>query len=203
MRWAWRGKPHTRGRRCWMTVASTHCARCRRGAGLRGLMMRSCRPWGACCCKARPRTASAPSCGHSSAWAFSSNGYTASSSARRRSGASSAGWVSQRKSPSAVPSSATMMLLRPGSARLGPGSKKARRVGRLIVFIDESELGEQPTRVRTRAPKGQTPIIQFHFNWTHISVIAGPAARRSLLRWRAPAASAPSSPACRPSHRVP
>jgi len=26
------------------------------------------------------------------------------------------------------------------------------------------------------APKGQTPIIQFHFNWTHISVFAGPQA---------------------------
>jgi len=43
----------------------------------------------------------------------------------------------------------------------------------LIVFIDESGLSERPTRVRTWAPKGQTPIIQFHFNWTHISVIAG------------------------------
>ena len=27
--------------------------------------------------------------------------------------------------------------------------------------------------MRTWAPKGQTPIIQFHFNWTHICVIAG------------------------------
>ena len=27
--------------------------------------------------------------------------------------------------------------------------------------------------MRTWAPKGKTPIIQFHFNWTHISVIAG------------------------------
>jgi transposase len=26
--------------------------------------------------------------------------------------------------------------------------------------------------VRTWAPRGQTPIIDFHFNWTHISVIA-------------------------------
>jgi hypothetical protein len=42
----------------------------------------------------------------------------------------------------------------------------------LIVFIDESGLSERPTRVRTWAPKGHTPIIQSHFNWTHISVIA-------------------------------
>jgi hypothetical protein len=34
-------------------------------------------------------------------------------------------------------------------------------------------LSERPTRVRTWAPKGQTPIVQFHFNWKHISAIAG------------------------------
>ncbi|MFY9329459.1 MAG: IS630 family transposase [Georgfuchsia sp.] len=51
--------------------------------------------------------------------------------------------------------------------------KKAQREGRLIVFVDESGISERPTRVRTWAPKGQTPIIQFHFNWTHVSVIAG------------------------------
>jgi hypothetical protein len=27
--------------------------------------------------------------------------------------------------------------------------------------------------VRTWAPKRQTPIIQFYFNWTHVGVIAG------------------------------
>ena len=27
--------------------------------------------------------------------------------------------------------------------------------------------------MRTWAPKGQTPTIQFHFNWNHVSVIAG------------------------------
>lgn len=27
--------------------------------------------------------------------------------------------------------------------------------------------------MRTWAPKGQTPVIQFHFNWNHVSVIAG------------------------------
>ena len=43
----------------------------------------------------------------------------------------------------------------------------------MIVFIDESGLSERPTRVRTWAPKGKTPVIEFNFNWTHISVIAG------------------------------
>jgi transposase len=42
-----------------------------------------------------------------------------------------------------------------------------------MVFIDESGLSERPTRVRTWAPKGQTPVVQFHFNWKHVSAIAG------------------------------
>jgi len=36
--------------------------------------------------------------------------------------------------------------------------------------------------VRTWAPKGQTPIIQFHFNWTHISVIAGLTGTNCMFR---------------------
>jgi transposase len=43
----------------------------------------------------------------------------------------------------------------------------------VIVFIDETGLSERPTRVRTWAPKGQTPVLQFHFNWKHVSVVAG------------------------------
>jgi transposase len=65
---------------------------------------------------------------------------------------------------------------------LARSQKKAKRDGRLIVFIDESGLSERPTRVRTWAPKGQTPIIQFHFNWTHISVIAGLSRTNCLFR---------------------
>jgi transposase len=60
--------------------------------------------------------------------------------------------------------------------------KKARREGRLIVFVDESGISERPTRVRTWAPKGQTPIIQFHFNWNHVSVIAGLTRTNFLFR---------------------
>jgi transposase len=56
---------------------------------------------------------------------------------------------------------------------LACAQKKAQREGRVIVFIDESGLSERPTRVRTWAPKGQTPVIQFHFNWKQLSMIAG------------------------------
>lgn len=54
------------------------------------------------------------------------------------------------------------------------GSKKnAARQGRLIVFIDESGVSERPTRVKTWAPRGDTPVVQFHFNWHQLSLIAG------------------------------
>jgi transposase len=42
-----------------------------------------------------------------------------------------------------------------------------------IVFVDESGLSERPHRVRTWAPRGQTPVLQFHFNWKTLSAIAG------------------------------
>jgi transposase len=56
---------------------------------------------------------------------------------------------------------------------LAGAKKNAAREGRLIVFIDESGLSERPTRVRTWALKGQTPVVQFHFNWHQLSLIAG------------------------------
>jgi transposase len=38
-------------------------------------------------------------------------------------------------------------------------------------------LSQRPHRVRTWAPRGQTPILTFHFNWKNVSAIAG-------LTWR-------------------
>jgi len=51
--------------------------------------------------------------------------------------------------------------------------KKARREKRKIVFVDESGLTQKPHRVRTWAPRGQTPILQHHFNWDKLAAIAG------------------------------
>ena len=60
--------------------------------------------------------------------------------------------------------------------------KKCAAEGRLIVFIDESGLSERPTRVRTWAPKGCTPVVQFHFNWKHVSAVAGLTRSNFLFR---------------------
>ena len=39
--------------------------------------------------------------------------------------------------------------------------------------MDESGLSERPHVARTWSPRGQTPVLQFHFTWKTISVIAG------------------------------
>jgi transposase len=51
--------------------------------------------------------------------------------------------------------------------------KKAKNQGRIIVFIDESGLSERPHRCRTWAPRGHTPVLQYHFNWKTLSAMAG------------------------------
>jgi transposase len=56
---------------------------------------------------------------------------------------------------------------------LAGAQKKCARESRVIVFIDESGISERPHRVRTWAPKGQTPILQYSFTWKQLSAIAG------------------------------
>lgn len=51
--------------------------------------------------------------------------------------------------------------------------KKARQERRTTVFVDESGLSERPHRVRTWAPRGQTPGLQYTFNWKCLSASAG------------------------------
>src|SRR2546427_6900180 len=39
--------------------------------------------------------------------------------------------------------------------------------------MDESGLSQRPHRCRTWAPRGQTPVLQYNFNWKSLSVAAG------------------------------
>lgn len=41
------------------------------------------------------------------------------------------------------------------------------------MFVDESGLSERPSVVRTWAPRGQTPQLEFSHAWGQLSVIAG------------------------------
>src|SRR5713226_8006906 len=60
-----------------------------------------------------------------------------------------------------------------GKRSAGRRLKKAQKQGRIIVFVDESGLSQRPHRCRTWAPKGQTPVLQYHFNWKTLSAMAG------------------------------
>ena len=173
MRWAWRARPHTRGRRCWTNVASTHCARCRHGPGPRGSMRRRCRPGAHVA--AKPERAWL--------WHRAVDAQARGSSRRtavRRQIRPDAN-LAHPRGPGlfGAKARASCHRARRGcccdleAQDLAWAQVRAQREGRLIVFNCESGLSERPTRVRTWTPKGQTPIIQFHFNWTHISVIAG------------------------------
>ena len=51
--------------------------------------------------------------------------------------------------------------------------KNCAKQGRTIVFIDESGVSERPHRVRTWAPRGKTPILQYSFTWNQLSAVAG------------------------------
>lgn len=56
---------------------------------------------------------------------------------------------------------------------LAGAQKNCARDGRIIIFIDESGLSERPHRVRSWAPKGQTPVLQYSFTWKQLSAVAG------------------------------
>jgi hypothetical protein len=59
------------------------------------------------------------------------------------------------------------------AAALARAKKNAARLGQTIVFVDESGLSERPQRCRTWAPRGQTPVLQYHFRWKWLSAVAG------------------------------
>jgi hypothetical protein len=51
--------------------------------------------------------------------------------------------------------------------------EKACTEGRVIFLADESGLSQRPHRVRTWAPRGQTPVLQYCFKWKSLSAAAG------------------------------
>ena len=61
---------------------------------------------------------------------------------------------------------------------LARAKKNARRQRRVIVFVDESGLSTKPTRARTWALRGQTPLLHESFNWKSLSIIGGLSLKR-------------------------
>ena len=64
--------------------------------------------------------------------------------------------------------------------------KKAHNEGRTLIFIDESgpfrSPSQKPHRCRSWAPRGQTPVLKFNFNWHKLSVAAGLTLRNFYFR---------------------
>lgn len=59
---------------------------------------------------------------------------------------------------------------------------RASRERRTIVFVDESGLSMKPARKNTWAPRGQTPVLEFSFNWKKLSAIGGISFRQIYFR---------------------
>lgn len=178
----WRGRPCTRGRRCLRKAPSRHCGRCPCEAARRVCMTSSCRRWDEAAAtpdgaRLRHRAVDAPARG-------GAHGALVRCQVRPDAHLAHPGrsGLLGAQAPSAAPSSVMRRPCRPEAQALACAQRKAKREGQLIGFIEESGLSERPTRVRTWAPKGQAPIIQFHPNWTHICVIAGLSRTNCLFR---------------------
>jgi hypothetical protein len=83
------------------------------------------------------------------------------------------GWAGAPSDPRGGRGNGTRTQSAHGRDGLGRPLKKARTEGRTIVFVDESGLSQQPHRCRTWAPRGQTPVLEYNFNWKTLSVVAG------------------------------
>jgi transposase len=59
--------------------------------------------------------------------------------------------------------------------------KKARRQNATLIFVDESGFSLIPTRVRTWAPRGKTPIVMHCYRWPKFSAISGVTTDRRLF----------------------
>ena len=56
---------------------------------------------------------------------------------------------------------------------MADAEKKARKDGLIIVFIDEAGFYLLPSRVRTYAPRGETPVLRGLLSYDHLSVMSG------------------------------
>jgi len=73
-------------------------------------------------------------------------------------------------------------------AEPGPGPKlraRTRRERRTLVFVDESGFYLLPGKVRTYAPRGETPILDEWQTRDHLSVMGGLTVAGRCTSWSA------------------
>lgn len=56
---------------------------------------------------------------------------------------------------------------------MAPHQKKVQRQQATLLFVDESGFSQKPSVLRTWAPRGQTPVLRYCFNWKRLSAISG------------------------------
>src|SRR3712207_443492 len=76
-----------------------------------------------------------------------------------------------RSCPKRKRRNATRRPSQPGIPSGGRHSKKAEADGRTIVWVDEAGFYLLPARVRTYAPRGQTPTLRVPLTRDHVSAI--------------------------------
>jgi hypothetical protein len=82
--------------------------------------------------------------------------------------------------------------LQHGTRSAGPHSKKALAEGWTMVWMDEASFYLLPARVRTYAPRGQTPILCVPLTRDHVAAIAALTADgRVLMQVQEPALRGP------------
>ncbi len=64
---------------------------------------------------------------------------------------------------------------------LAGAQKKAEAEGQTIVWVDEADFYLLPARVRTYAPRGQTPVLRVPLTHDHLSAISALTARGRVL----------------------
>ena len=153
---------------------------CLKAAVRRDRMRRNALRCGECFCKARCRMDLALNCGPSNVWAYLSNVSSGLRMERRSSGAFWVLWGSARASQRNARSSATSRLCWTGNAERGLRSKKAKRQGRSIVFVDESGLSERRGAGAHLGAKGRDSHHPISLRRKRLS----PSSRRSMLTCR-------------------
>ncbi len=161
------------------------CVPCQKEAARPSSMSSSWRRCGQLSCVVRPNMDLAPSYGHSSVWAPSSNACMACVSARHRSGESWDRWASVRRNLRNGPSNATKTLCAVGNAAPGPALKKspARRPSDRLCRRVRHQRAPNPSAHVGAQGADTHHSVSFQLDsrlghrWTHAHQLSVPSAR--------------------------
>src|SRR4051812_27039997 len=86
------------------------------------------------------------------------------------------------RSPLPAPASGMKRRSAPGVTKSCRRSKKSASAGQTVIWIDEAGFYQLPGRVRTYAPRGQTPLLRLPLTRDHLAVICALTAEGRLLQ---------------------